>query len=321
MITGNIHPDNRSGALSRPSSPYPAGRHGWRWGRVFLRYGNFIVGRKKWKIKTNQHTWDSKFPTRIVKEFFYSFALFKHFIRVEYSTSRACHFFVPFSWSPSSIRPNRKRKRTIVFVASSNSGQPDNTLSCITVSSSTPYKFSSNFPPRMSTTNNTDPVFIYHPVGIIRTKLRAPRCTLVPRGLRTRENTFPFSVRAVRRSRKTRGHWLRQDDPPPPDECADRGGGGGWLSRGGRARKRDNGVDTASERGEWWRARNAWNLQHPSCGGRRHGEQSKSTCYLGYWTLSPLSLTTSTLTKPRIKRFGVFRPCLRMSTLWNQGER
>lgn len=90
-----------------------------------------------------------------------------------------------------------------------------------------------------------------------------PRCT--PAGLRTRENTFPFSVRAVRRSRKTRGHWLRQDDPPPPDECADRGGGGGWLSRGGRARRRDNGVDTASERGEWWRARNARNLQRPSC--------------------------------------------------------
>ena len=42
-------------------------------------------------------------------------------------------------------------------------------------------------------------------------------------------------------------------------------------------------------------------------GGRRHGEQSKSTCYLGYWTLSPslsLSLSTPTLTKPRIKRFG-----------------
>lgn len=143
---------------------------------------------------------------------------------------------------------------------------------------------------------------------IIRTESRAP--SVHPRGLRTRENTFPFSVRAVRRSRKTRGHWLRQDDPPPPDECADRGGGGGWLSRGGRARRRDNGVDTASERGEWWRARNARNLQRPSCAP--WGAKTRWTVkvdllsgLLDSLSLSvSLSLSTPTLTKPRIKRFG-----------------
>lgn len=171
---------------------------------------------------------------------------------------------------------------------------------------------------------HNDPVFVQF-LRIIRTESRAPRCTPDPRGLRTRENTFPFSVRAVRRSRKTRGHWLRQDDPPPPDECADRGGGGGWLSRGGRARRRDNGVDTASERGEWWRARNAWNLQRPSCAlwGAKTRWTVKVDLLSGLLDSLPLclSVTTPTLTKPRIKRFGVFRPCLRMSTLWNDGAR
>lgn len=47
---------------------------------------------------------------------------------------------------------------------------------------------------------------------------------------------------------------------------------------------------------------------------------SQSRLVIWVTGLSPsLSLATSTLTKPRIKRFGVFRPCLRMSTLWNRG--
>jgi len=38
----------------------------------------------------------------------------------------------------------------------------------------------------------------------------------------TTTRTSPFYVRAVRRSRETRGHWLRENLPPPLDECADR---------------------------------------------------------------------------------------------------
>lgn len=43
-----------------------------------------------------------------------------------------------------------------------------------------------------------------------------------PRATTMTTRTSPFYVRAVRRSRETRGHWLRENLPPPPDECADR---------------------------------------------------------------------------------------------------
>ncbi|EFN66205.1 hypothetical protein EAG_13896 [Camponotus floridanus] len=68
-----------------------------------------------------------------------------------------------------------------------------------------------------------------------------------PREQRRREPP-PFYVRAVRRSRETRGHWLREKLPPPPDECADRqcgvvGGLRGWLERGGCTMERDRKRD------------------------------------------------------------------------------
>jgi len=46
------------------------------------------------------------------------------------------------------------------------------------------------------------------------------------------DENLPVLRRAVRRSRETRGHWLRENLPPPPAECADRRlRGSGWPSR------------------------------------------------------------------------------------------
>lgn len=63
-------------------------------GRIYSYVTAIFTGpEKKRKEKKNQHTWDTKFPTRIVKQFF-------TLIQTLYSTSRVCHslFFV-LSWS------------------------------------------------------------------------------------------------------------------------------------------------------------------------------------------------------------------------------
>lgn len=69
-----------------------------------------------------------------------------------------------------------------------------------------------------------------------------------------------FNVRAVRRSRETRGHWLRENLPSPPDECADRQCGvvvgglrgvarKGWFAGATeRKRERESDGDGASGR-------------------------------------------------------------------------
>lgn len=130
MITGNIHPDNHSGALSRPSSRYPAGRHSWDEGEgtdIFLRYSNFHRARKKRKEKKNQHTWDTKFPTRIVKQFFIPLFLFKHFTQhLECATLFSSYSHDHTMITPPWLTPSKlNRRRRIVFIASYSNNTRD----------------------------------------------------------------------------------------------------------------------------------------------------------------------------------------------------
>jgi len=83
----------------------------------------------------------------------------------------------------------------------------------------------------LSTCRRTSSLLPHQTTRFFSTGLRDPRVTTI-----STTRTSPFYVRAVRRSRETRGHWLRENLPPPPDECADRQCGVVGGLRGGSSK-------------------------------------------------------------------------------------
>lgn len=83
-------------------------------GRIYSYVTAIFTGpEKKRKEKKNQHTWDTKFPTRIVKQFFIPLFLFKHFTQhLECATLSSSYSHDHTMITPSWLTPSKLNRRT-----------------------------------------------------------------------------------------------------------------------------------------------------------------------------------------------------------------